>query len=306
MAIPDFQSIFWPLLEMASDRNEHSLQEAYDKLAHVFELTEEECKELLPSGRQATFENRVGWAKTYLEKAGLLEKPKRAYFQITSLGLELHKEKPQQLNVKFLRSRFPEFVKFHTSKPSDDESKTKIENSSENPVTPEEALEDAYQSLRSKLAAELLQTVATSTATFFERLVVDLLVQMGYGGSRKEAGMAIGKSSDEGVDGMIKEDRLGLDVIYVQAKKWTANNVGRPEIQKFAGALQGKRAKKGIFITTASFSQEAREYVEIIDTKIILIDGEQLAEFMIDHNVGVAPVASYEVKRIDSDYFEEN
>jgi restriction system protein len=247
----------------------------------------------------------VGWAKTYLEKAGLLEKPKRAHFRITRRGLEVHAEKPEALNVRYLLDRFPEFAEFKQGKGRSKDPASSNRKDGESEATPEEQLESAFQSLKTELASEIIDTVKKATPVFFERLVVDLLVRMGYGGSRKEAGMALGKSGDEGIDGMIKEDRLGLDVIYVQAKRWDNATVGRPEIQRFAGALQGKRAKKGIFITTSSFSAEAKEYVNVIDTKIILIDGEQLADLMIDHNVGVTPIASYEVKRLDSDYFYE-
>lgn len=300
MAIPDYQSIMLPLLRFAGDNQEHSLREAIETLAEEFNLTDEEKKELLPSGQQATFDNRVGWARTYMKKAGLLETTRRGYFQINERGLNVLKDKPEKINVQFLE-QFKEFIEFRKKSNNNKKESTQEELPLE---TPEESLESAYQKLREGLATELLQAVLKCSPTFFERLVVDLLVKMGYGGSRKEAGQALGKSGDGGIDGIIKEDKLGLDIIYIQAKRWEGT-VGRPEIQKFAGALQGQRARKGIFLTTSGFSKEAIEYVKYIDSKIILIDGTRLSEYMIDHNVGTSPIAAYEVKRIDSDYFIE-
>ena len=301
MAIPDYQSIMLPLLRFASDGNEHSLREAIEGLAEKFGLTDAERKELLPSGQQTIFENRVGWARTYMNKAALLESTRRGYFRITQRGREVLSKNPPEINVKFL-DQFPEFIEFRAKRREREETTEIVEN--ENLQTPGELLETAYQKLREDLSAELLKIVKECSPAFFERLVIDLLVKMGYGGSRKEAGKAIGRSGDEGIDGIINEDRLGLDVIYVQAKRWQAP-VGRPEIQKFAGALQGHRAKKGVFITTSAFTRDAEDYVVKIDSKIVLIDGEQLSQLMIDHNIGVAPVTSYETKKIDSDYFIE-
>ena len=299
MAIPDYQTLMLPLLIVAEDGQEHSLREAIEILALQFRLTPEERKELLPSGRQATFDNRVGWSRTYLKKAGLLTAPKRSHLQITERGKQVLKQKPSQINVALLR-QFPEFLEFQLGQAKD----TAVTISGESELTtPEEAIESAYQRARANLAAELLQTVKDGSAEFFERLVVDLLVRMGYGGTRKDAGRAIGKSGDGGIDGIINEDRLGLDVVYIQAKKWDGTSVGRPEIQKFAGALQGQRARKGIFLTTSTFSKDAHDFANKIDSKIILIDGETLAQLMIDYGVGVNTVASYEMKRIDSDYF---
>lgn len=301
MAIPDYQSVMLPLLKLVADGNEHSLRDATEELAEKFRLTEDERKELLPSGAQFTFSNRVAWARTYMNKAALLESTRRGYFRIAQRGREVLAKNPTQLNVKFLE-QFPEFVEFRTRRSETKE--TTETGETETLQTPGELLESAYQKLREDLSEELLKIIKECSPAFFERLVIDLLVKMGYGGSRKDAGKAIGRSGDEGIDGIINEDRLGLDVIYIQAKRWQAT-VGRPEIQKFAGALQGHRAKKGIFITTSAFSKDAEEYVAKIDSKIVLIDGEQLSQLMIDHNVGVAPVTSYETKRIDSDYFIE-
>jgi len=300
MAIPDFQSIMLPLLKFSADKKEHSMREAMEFLSKQFNLTDEERRELLPSGQQAIFDNRVGWARTYMKKALLLESTSRGYFRITQRGLEVTKQNLTAIDVKFL-GRFDEFKQFRALKK---EGNLHKETDSDQEKTPEEALESAYQNLRDNLANDLLQQIKSSPPSLFERIVVELLVKMGYGGSRQDAGKAIGQSGDEGIDGIIKEDRLGLDIIYIQAKRWE-NTVGRPEIQKFAGALQGQRAKKGIFITTSDFTKDAYEYASRIDSKIVLINGEQLTQFMIDHNIGVNPISSYELKRIDSDYFTE-
>lgn len=272
-----------------------------EHLATAFSVSADERKALLPSGQQPVFDNRVGWARTFLGKAGLLSSTRRGFFQITEQGQSVLSQNLDKIDRKYLR-QFPEYAKaWGTSK---DNGENKTGNKETEVTTPEETLEGAYQELKESLASELLKSIMECSPAFFERLVVDLLIKIGYGGSRKEAGQAMGQTGDGGIDGIIKEDKLGLDIIYTQAKRWNGT-VGRPEIQKFAGALQGQRAKKGIFITTSDFTRDAQEYVKNIDTKIILIDGERLAELMIDHNVGVSPVASYEVKKIDSDYFIE-
>jgi restriction system protein len=256
---------------------------------------------MLPSGVQGLFENRVNWARTYMKKAALVEATKRGIHRITKRGLEVLKKKPERINGAFL-ANFQEFKDFKALRHNKEEEETPELDL--NNKTPEETLEGAYQKLRGDLAAELLQRLKTCSPTFFERLVVEVIVKMGYGGTRKDAGRAIGKSGDGGIDGIIKEDKLGLDAIYIQAKRWD-NTVGRPEIQKFVGALTGQRAKKGLFITTATFSADAEDYVSRIDAKVVLIDGETLAQLMIDHNVGVSTVGAYEIKKIDSDYFAE-
>lgn len=316
MAIPDFQSIMLPLLKLASDGKEHSIEEARQKMASVFSLTDEDRKVLLPSGRQTVFSNRVAWAKVYLHHAGVLNSPRRGYFQISDRGREILRETPEEVNVKYLE-RYPEFIEFRATDKKPKKAPTEsqahgtevmsrlygLEPASDQ-ETPEEMLESAYQSLRTDLIAELLVRLKNCSPQFFERLVVEVMLKMGYGGSRKEAGEAIGATGDEGIDGIINEDRLGLDVIYLQAKRWQGT-VGRPEIQKFVGALHGKRARKGIFITTGTFSAEALDFVSQIESKVALIDGKQLAAMMIDSNVGVTPQAAYETKRIDSDYFDE-
>jgi restriction system protein len=301
MAIPDYQTTMLPLLRLAGDKADHSLRDGIDTLASEFKLTEQERQELLPSGQQEIFSNRVGWARTYLKKAGLIMSPRRGFFKITDRGLDILKQNPPKIDARFLK-QFEEFRAFQSFKrePVIENGVDEIEQQG----TPEEALEAAYQNLRSELVSEILLQLKQSPPSLFERLVVELVVKMGYGGSRKDAGQAIGKSGDEGIDGIIKEDRLGLDIIYLQAKRWVAT-VGRPEIQKFAGALQGQRARKGIFITTSDFSREAQEYAAKIENKIVLIDGEQLAQLLIDHNIGVTPVSNFEIKKIDLDYFTE-
>lgn len=303
MGIPDFQSVMLPLMNYANDNQEHTLREAIDALALQFKLSEEELSELLPSGTQAIFDNRVGWAKTHLSKAGLLSSPRRSVFIITERGKEILAKKPQFINMGLLR-QFPEYVEFTKStkkKDTTDKKEKPEELIFQN--TPEETLEYAYQELRETLAEDLLERIKNISPSFFEKLVVELLVKMGYGGSIKDAGQATRKSRDEGIDGIIKEDKLGLDIIYVQAKKWE-NVVGRPEIQKFVGALAGQGAKKGIFITTSYFSNDALEYVPRNETKIVLIDGKMLSQLMIDNNLGVTPSKTFEIKKIDSDYFE--
>jgi len=302
MAIPDYQTCMLPFLRHLADGQEHSLRDAEEALAAHFRLSAAERAELLPSGQQGVFKNRIGWARTYLKKAALLASPKRAVFQITERGLKTLSTEPVKLDVKYLE-QFPEFVEFReVSKPGNGGNTVVEATPATN--TPEEAIELAHQGLREQLMAELLTRILGCSPTFFEQLVVELLVKMGYGGSRRDAGERIGQSGDGGIDGIIKEDRLGLDTIFIQAKRWQGS-VGRPEIQKFVGALQGQRAKKGVFITTSSYTAEAADYATRIDTKVVLIDGQQLAGLMIDFDVGVASAASYVVKRIDSDYFEE-
>lgn len=310
MAIPDYQAFMQPLLQAINDGAEHSIRALYDQLSNAFSLTDAERAELLPSGRQAVVENRIGWAKTYLKKAGLIDSPKRGTCRITPRGKEVLASGPAAINTEFLK-QFAEFQHFQTAHldkqannantaPQSGHELSQIET-----ATPTEAIETAHQRLRQELASDLLDTIKSGSPAFFERLVVDLMLKMGYGGSRKEAGEATKLSGDGGIDGIIREDRLGLDTIYLQAKRWEAV-VGRPEIQKFAGALQGERARKGVFITTSAFSREAHDYVALIDSKIVLIDGNRLADLMIDYGVGVTTRQVFEVKQLDSDYFAED
>lgn len=302
MAIPDFQSVMLPLLNFSADQKEHSLQDAVDSLATQFELTSEERQELLPSGKQARFDNRVAWARSYFKQAGLVENTRRGYFKISQRGLDLLKTNPKKINKKTLE-QYPEFLEFQNVRKEVNEVQRLIDEPEKQ--TPEEQLENSYKTLSDGLASEIIQLVKVCSPSFFERLVVELLLAMGYGGTRADAGRAIGQSGDGGIDGIIDEDRLGLDAIYIQAKRWEGV-VGRPEIQKFVGALQGQRAHKGVFITTSDFTKEAQEYVKNISNKVVLINGFALARLMIENNVGVSVAASYEVKKIDSDYFVDD
>ncbi|MBN2491237.1 MAG: restriction endonuclease [Planctomycetes bacterium] len=300
MAIPDFQSIMRPLLAAHEDGKEHVNRDLVALLADRFGLTDEERREMLPSGGARLFDNRVGWAKLHVTQAGLLSSPRRAISVITDRGRKALHDHPDRIDLRVL-NQFEDYRKFRgrhrqveeDEEPSDDAGETS---------TPEERLENAYVEVRRQVEQQLLRQVMENPPDFLERVVVDLCVRMGYGGSRKDAGEALGGSGDEGVDGIIKQDPLGLETIYLQAKRWEGT-IGRPEIQKFAGALQGQRARKGIFITTSTFSADALDYASRIDTRIVLIDGAELARLMYHYGIGVAAASSYEVKRVDSDYF---
>jgi len=291
-----------PLMVRIQDGREYTLRGIVDKLADEFRLSADERKQLLPSGQQEVFSNRVAWAKTHLRMAGLVEGVARGVFRITERGKTVLQEHKDRVDLRVLRAQ-PGYDAARTKKKKDCGAAA-IEESTDASQTPEESIEGSYQTIREGLGSELLQKLKAGSPAFFERLVVELLVKMGYGGTRKDAGQAIGRSGDEGVDGIIKEDRLGLDTIYIQAKRWDGS-VSRPEIQKFAGALQGFRAKKGIFITTSAFTKEAEDYAAKIESKIVLIDGEQLWNLMLDFGIGVTTVATYEIQKVDNDYFDE-
>lgn len=302
MGVPGFQVMMSPLLELISDGKEHSVRELEDDLARKLELTESDLAERMPSGGPR-FRNRMHWALVYLKKAGLVGNPARGKWRITERGLEVSQQHHGPIDIKFLM-KYPEFVEFHTAPRGSNREVNG--NGEDTPLdeTPEEMLESSYQALRKALVQELLERIKHHSPEFFERLVIDLLLKMGYGGPFQGAGQAIGRSGDGGVDGIIKEDKLGLDVIYIQAKR-REGVIGRPEVQAFTGSLEGHHAKKGVFITTSRFSNDAYEYVKKIEKRVVLIDGETLAQHMIDHNVGVSTVNTYEIKRIDSDYFSE-
>lgn len=302
MSIPDYQTLMLPLLRLAHQGKAKSIAEAQLQLADEFGLTDAERALRLPSGKQTVINNRTGWASFYLMKAGLLEKPKRGVFFITSVGKEALEKNPSKINLDFLM-QYQQFRDFFQKANAQAEA---VSQPSQNSAlkTPDETLQAAYTTLNNDLIAEVLDRLGKVAPEFFEQVVVELLVAMGYGGSRQDAGEKIGKSGDGGVDGVIKEDRLGLDAIYIQAKRWQGV-VGRPEIQKFVGALQGQRARKGVFMTTSWFSAEAIEYVSMIDVKVVLLDGPRIAKLMIEHDVGVSPVSTFVVKRVDSDYFDE-
>lgn len=298
--IPDYQTCMLPLLKYAKDNNEHKFSDAVDYLSNQFNLSQEERKELLPSKTQDVISNRIGWARTYMKKAGLLEDTRRGYFKITDRGQDVLRENLDKLSTKYL-GKFDEFKEFRQK---NNEKEAISVTDIANEATPEEMLESGYAKLSENLADDILAKIAECSPSFFEHLVIDLLVHMGYGGSFSEAAQVVGKSGDEGIDGLIKEDKLGLDTIYIQAKRWKGT-VGRPEIQKFAGALLGQKASKGVFITTSSFSKEAEDYASSVDRKVVLIDGGKLASLMTEYNVGISTARIFEIKRLDSDYFEE-
>jgi restriction system protein len=297
MALPSYDEFMLPALRVLADGEEHDIRELRERLADEFKLTDDDRRQLLPSGKQPVLDSRVGWAKTYLEKAGLLSTVRRGRYRITAAGTRVLALEPERIDKAYLL-QFDSFRAFVTRAGDTERAATSSEPSAGPDITPEEALE------RAKVETELLEAVGRASPRFFEKLVVELLVKMGYGGSLEDAGRALGRSHDGGIDGMIKEDHLGLDAIYVQAKRWQ-NNVGRPEVQAFAGSLEGERARKGVFITTSSFSSEARDYVRRIEKKIVLIDGRQLAALMVDFGIGVNTVDAYEIKRVDTDYFTE-
>ncbi len=304
--IPDYQFFMLPLLKLASDGNEHYIHDAHREIIRRCEFSEEQVRQRIPSDKQTVIYNRFSWAKAYLIKAGLLESTRRAYFRITDRGREVLAQSPDSITSEYLE-QFPGFLEFKSKKRT--RRSRKAESIQQRMVltdsaTPQEQLEAAYQVIKDNLVQEVMDSLKGCSPAFFERVVVDVLLRMGYGGSLEDAGEAIGGSGDEGIDGVIKEDTLGLDYIYIQAKSWEST-VGRPDLQKFAGALQMKQARKGVFITTSDFSREAKEFVEKIESRIVLIDGEQLANIMINHNVGVSVVSSYEIKKLNSDYFEE-
>jgi restriction system protein len=300
MAVPDFQTWFLPLLKRLSDGQSHRISDLQKQLVQDLNLSEQDLRESLPSGRALTYKNRLGWARTYLNKAELIESPKRGEWRITDRGRQVLAENLDYLNVAYLK-RFPEFLEFITPKtPTEEPTGPKVEPD----TTPEEQLEQAYETLRENAERELLSKIKSASPEFFEKLVVELLLKMGYGGAREDAGQTIGGSGDGGIDGVINEDKLGLDVVYIQAKRWE-NTVGRPFVQGFAGSLEGVRARKGVFITTSDFSSGAREFVRNIEKRIVLVDGKLLANLMFDHDIGLSTAATYQVKRVDSDYFEE-
>lgn len=298
-SVPTYEQLMSPLLQVAADNQPRRVRDVAAQVADRLGLPKELREEALPDGRNKLI-HRLEWARTYLKKAGLLEYQGRGMFKITERGSAAIEKDPSGINNRFLQ-QFPEFREFKTRKADRHE----VATSETQLLDPEEAIETAYQSVRAAVEDDLLGRLKAAPPDFFERLVVDLLLKMGYGGSRKEAGRAIGKSGDEGIDGVIDEDLLGLDVVYVQAKRWSDQSVSRQHIQQFVGALQGKRARKGVFITTSTFTPSARDYVNTIDNRVVLIDGETLAGLLFDYGIGVSDVKSYRLKRVDSDYFEE-
>lgn len=310
MPIPEFNEIKAPALQFFADGNHHKVSEIYQVLAKHFNLTEAEQNEILPSGTQRRWHNRANWACYDLFRAGLLDRPKRGLYIITEAGRKVAEQKPKLIDREFLM-QFPQFVQFAqatgTKKASsgDGQSSDQTNDSLAKSKTPEEMIGAAYQMLHSALKKEVLDLVKKMDPFKFEQLVLDLLVAMGYGGSREEAAQVTKASNDEGIDGVINEDRLGLDVIYLQAKRWQ-QTVGRKEIQSFVGALAGQQAHKGVFITTSDFADTAVAYAKKVPQKVILIDGDRLADLMIQHSIGVSKSHAYEVKHVDSDYFDQD
>lgn len=306
MAIPDYQTVMLPLLRRIGDGKLRLFKDVVAELADEFALTADERAHLLPSGGTLTFASRAGWAKTYMKKAGLLVQPRRGHVEITGAGKEVLASNPPRIDVEYL-ARFPSFLEFRLSGKDKADSIDSAQDKSAGELTPDEVIESAYRRSREALADELLDRVKNCTPAYFERLVVQLLIKMGYGGSREEAGQAVGQTGDGGIDGVINEDRLGLDAIYVQAKKWDGRSVGSEDIRGFIGALDNKEgAHKGVFITTSTFSPTAVETARKSRSyKLVLIDGKRLADLMIEHDLGVSAEATYQLKRIDSDFFVE-
>jgi restriction system protein len=303
--VPDFQTLMRPILVALDDGAPRSPKAVRAVLATEFDLTAEDLAEKIPSGRAKTFQNRVGWALTYMLRAGLISRPKRSTYQLTDRGREVLKEHPKSVGIAVLK-QFEEFRDFHqdSKTPSQTQGPSHAPRTTDlsTPQTPQEQIETAYTDLEAALVADILDRVMEKDPEFFEQLVLDVLKGMGYGGRVGRPSNHLGQTGDEGVDGVIQEDELGLDLIYVQAKRWAAP-VGRPEIQKFFGALHGKHANKGVFITTSSFSSEAVAYAASVTPRIVLVDGHALAQLMIDYDVGTTETDRYVLKRLDLDYF---
>jgi restriction system protein len=303
MANPDFQSFMLPVVQSLASGEIREKSDIIEDVVKILNLSDEDRKELLPSGTEPIYRNRIGWSLSYLKHAGLIHSPGRAVYQITERGKGALEKNLPKINARYLK-QYPEFLKFIQPQKKGTETVLKSSSPENEDKTPLEYIEYGFQQIKDELKETILNQVKACSPFYFEKIVIDLLLAMGYGGSRAEAGQVTQKTGDGGIDGIINEDKLGLDVIYIQAKRWE-NPVSRPEIQKFAGALMGKKAKKGIFITTSYFTREAQEFSQSIDSKIILIDGERLAKLMIEHNVGVVVGQTYEIKRMDSDYFIE-
>lgn len=305
MSIPKYDEMYREFLDCLADGQEHKSKEVKDIVAKRLSISAKEREELLPSGKQALFDNRIGWTRTYLKKAGLLRSPTRGIYVLTAAGKQVLLENPAKIDNAYL-SRFESFRNFVSVDHSEER---------ENPLpptvssqTPQDILDDAFQKINQTLCDDLLSEIVKQSPAFFEHLVIKLLTQMGYGGSVEHAGLVIGQTGDEGIDGIIREDKLGFNLIYIQAKRWDCDAaVGRPEIQKFVGALAGQGASKGLFITTAKFTKEARQYAEKQHTtKVVLVDGQTLAKLMIEYNLGVSTEATYRIKRIDTDFFSDD
>lgn len=308
MAIPKFEDFLYPFLFRLKDMNNVSIKEMRKYIIEHFHLTDEDCKLRTKSGSANQLDDRLGWSRQWLRRALFIEIPQRGVYKITKRGVEYLQNHTDLRQTDLMK--YPEFAEYATTSSGTEKKQTAkvIEEFEDSKQTPTEQLENAYQTIVKDLAADLLQKVLEQSAQFFEHLVLDLLLKMGYGGSLSDAGLVTKYSHDDGIDGIIKEDKLGLDKIYIQAKRYnTANTIVKPQIQQFVGALDEQKASKGVFITTSSYSSEARKYAEEkASKKIVLIDGQELARYMIEYNVGVSLKHVYEVKRIDSDYFEDD
>jgi restriction system protein len=307
MAIPDYETLMLPLLKIAGDGQEHRISDAVNQLGRDFKLTQEERQQLLPSGKQTTFANRVHWAKTYLAQAGLLEATKRAHFRITERGRKVLAENPLRIDNEYL-SQFAEFTQFRER--SRVAGKPKSSQAAEIPVTPvqtqtpDELLRSTVKQIETVLGKDLLDRILVAPPPFFESLIIKLLLAMGYGGSQENSGRIVGQSGDGGIDGVIDQDALGLDRVYVQAKRYAIESaVSEPEIRAFSGSLGAAKANKGVFVTTSYFTQPARSFAERHPFRIVLIDGEQLTALMIRHNVGVRIDETLYLKKVDEDFF---
>lgn len=298
MAVPEFQSFMLPVLQLFSDNNIHTTSECMKTAINYFKLDESDIKLTVPSGKQTLVANRVYWSLTYLKKSLLLETERRGVYKITKRGSQLLETKPNRIDKKLL-SQYEEYRIF--SNQENDANVVNVDKTEE--ITPEENIDRIYKKITEQLADDLLEMIFDKDPYYFERLVMDVLTKMGYGNSDDNSNTVTKKSGDEGIDGIINQDKLGLDKIYIQAKRWK-DNVGRPQLQNFVGALSAKKSSKGIFITTSDFTKEAKDYATNLSHTIVLINGKQLAKLMIEYNVGVQINYSYDIKKIDNDYFE--
>ena len=309
MAVPDYQTLMLPLLRHAAEKGgETHIGALADEIANELKLTADDLAALIPSGGQTLLLNRLHWAKSYMQRAGIIESTRHGYFRVTQMGIELLKEKLNRVDNSVL-SRFPEFVEWRKRSASSSQREKAIERSVEVELeksSPEDQISSGYREIQEALAIDLIDRIRNAPPVFFEKLIVDLLVAMGYGGGRAEAGKALGRSGDGGVDGVINEDALGLDVVYVQAKRYAAgNSVPVSAVRDFVGSLEGFRASKGVFVTTSSFPTSAIDFAQKVSKRVVLIDGVDLARFLIKYKIGVRTKDTYEVNIMDEDYFSE-
>jgi len=300
--IPDFQTIMLPLLQFIGKNDEVSMKIIKEGMIKYFSISKSEQEQKTPNGKQFLYYNRIAWAISYLRMGELIFSPLRGVYKISNDGKKVLNNPPEKITIKYLKNNDKFSKNINSGKNKKETLDDKEQEISEK--TPDEIFESSYEQIIDNLKIQLMQKIGECSPYYFENIVMDLLLKMGYGGSDIENGEVTKKSSDEGIDGIIKEDKLGLDKIYIQAKKWE-KQIGRPDIQKFVGALQGKRAKKGVFITTSEFSKDAYDYVNNLDVTVILIDGEKLSQYMVENELGISLKNTYKVYSIDNDYFEE-